>query len=111
MESDESDAADDYRRDEGYSWVILACVFVVAFFHLGIIKVFGVFIPVLVKELDLNMWAVGFSVSMGIAGNSLLGTLFDKRVNRVFVCLFVCFFVCLVFFFFFGFFKRVNQKN
>ena len=61
------------HHDKGYSWVILSCVFVIAFFHLGIIKAFGVFVPVLVEQLDLNMWAIGFCVSVGIAANSLLG--------------------------------------
>ena len=66
-------AESEGHRDKGYSWVILSCVFVIAFFHLGIIKVFGVFVPVLVEQLDLNMWAIGFCVSVGIAANSLLG--------------------------------------
>ncbi len=63
-----------HQVDSGYSWVVLFGVFVVTFFHLGIVKVFGVFVPEVVEQLGLSMWSVGVSCSVGISLNALLGT-------------------------------------
>ena len=57
----------------GYSWVILSSVFVVTFFHLGIVKVFGVFVPEIVEQLEMSMWVVGMCCSIGISLNAILG--------------------------------------
>ncbi|XP_072016483.1 monocarboxylate transporter 12-like [Amphiura filiformis] len=69
----ESNRRHSHHMDSGYSWVILLCVFVVTFFHLGIVKVFGVFVPELVEQLEFDMWTVGISCSIGISLNALLG--------------------------------------
>ena len=62
-----------HQRDRGYSWVVLAATFVVSFFHLGYPKVFGVFVPHLVEQLDMNTWSVGMVCSIGIGLKHVLG--------------------------------------
>ena len=69
-----------HRWDRGYSWVMLAATFVVSFFHLGYPKVFGVFIPHMVEQLDMSTWSVGMACSIGIGLKHILGMLFGMLV-------------------------------
>ena len=62
-----------YQQDTGYSWVILTASFVVSFFHLGVPKVFGVFIPYFVEQLELSTWSAGLVCAAGIGIKAMLG--------------------------------------
>ena len=61
--------------DSGYSWVILFATTLVSFFGLGVVKVFGVFIPELVEQLQMSSSAVGLCCGIGIGLRAVLGTL------------------------------------
>lgn len=63
--------------DGGYSWVVLCASAVVSFFHLGLLKVFGIFVPELVEQLEMSATTVGLSCSIGLALRALLGMYVD----------------------------------
>ena len=60
--------------DSGYSWVVLFATTLVSFFGLGVVKVFGVFIPELVEQLQMSSSAVGLCCGIGIGLRAVLGT-------------------------------------
>ena len=59
--------------DSGYSWVILCASTGVSFFHLGLLKVYGVFVPELVEQLSMSVTAVGLCCSIGLGLRAILG--------------------------------------
>ncbi|XP_072030444.1 monocarboxylate transporter 12-like [Amphiura filiformis] len=62
-----------HQKDIGYSWIIALSAFTVTLFQMGVIKVFAVFIPHLVEQLNISTWVVGMAASIGIGLRHLLG--------------------------------------
>ena len=52
------------RKDGGWAWMVLLGAFISMFLETGIVKAFGVLLPVIRDEFSTDTWVIGLSISL-----------------------------------------------
>ncbi len=60
-------------KEDIRSWIALVAISFTDFFDYGVVKSFGVILPVLKEQLSLQTWIAGSSVAFMIACGSAMG--------------------------------------